>query len=61
LLEAKLNVAALVARRLLEEIPVVLLSVEGYFSSTVAIKHTEETLLLGKIERGNVSIFLFTN
>jgi hypothetical protein len=61
LLEAELNIATLVARRLLEEIPVVLLRVEGNFSSTMAIKHTEETLLLGKIERGNVSIFLFTN
>jgi len=60
LLQAELNVAALVARRLLEEISIVLLRVEGHFSSTVAIKHTEEALVFGKIERGNVGIFLFT-
>jgi hypothetical protein len=60
LLQAELNVTALVARRLLEEISIVLLRVEGYLSSTMAIKHTEEALVLGKIERGNVGIFLFT-
>jgi hypothetical protein len=60
LLQAELNVAALVARRLLEEISIVLLRVEGYLSSTMAIKHTEEALILRKIERGNVGIFLLT-